>query len=295
MVGVLKRVARGCLEIAACIVVLLLLAVGARFLFFLGQRGLEEGGRLYARAAGTGECRPGARSVSRLFEALDGGALPARRRALRELRCAEPMDFVEFDRLALAARGQGRRRLRAAAVEALSRARAPALKERAARLAADADEGLAAAAFAAAKGMGVREDDPLLAPALAARPNWAAPRAGGRLSAEAAARFSARAVRSAEVVARADLSRFNGLAADARRAAASGDMARVEALLEDPDFIVGGATAGEALAGLGNGFAPRAAALVEGDDPVLSDVGRGFLMAVGRRVPGAQVQGRGRK
>lgn len=295
MVGVLKGVVRGVLEVLGFVVGCVLLMAGIGLLFHLGETGLEGAGRLYRRAAGTGECRPGARSVSRLFEALDGGALPARRRALRELRCAEPADLVEFDRLVLAARGQGRRRLRAAAVEALSRAKAPALKERAARLAADKDEALAAAAFGAAKAMGVQEGDPLLAPALAARPSWAAPKPGRPLSSEAAARFAARAARIAEVVGRADLSRFNGLAADARRAAALGDMARVEALLGDPDFIVGGATAGEALAGLGEGFRARAGAMAEGTDPVLRDVGLGFLLADGRGVPGAQVQGRAKR
>lgn len=292
MVGVLKGKARWLWEVFILLVssVLAFLVIG--LLVFVADKGFSGLGRAYSWVTGSAPCGAGSAPVTSLLADLEGGSLPARRRAIRSLRCSAPADFVEFDRLVLATRGTGRRRLRAAAIEALARAQAPALRERAARLASHADTELAAAGLAAARAMGVPEDDPLLAGALGMRPHWGIPKAAPveALSPEAAARFAARTARIEEVVSRADIGRFPDRKAAARRAALAGDMKEVEALLQDPDFIVGGATAGEALAPLGEKFRARAKAMAEGNDPILRDVGAGFFLA--QPAPGAQVQGR---
>lgn len=294
MVGVLKTGARWAWEVLQFVFFSALTVLVIGLLVFAAGKGVSVLGRAYGWAAGSAPCGSGSASVTNLLADLEGGALPARRAAIRRLRCAAPADLVEFDRLVLAARGAGRRRLRAAALEALARAEAPALRERASRLAGHADPELAAAGLAAARAMGVPEDDPLLAGALGLRPHWGKPKPSPEeaLSPEAAALFSARAARVEEVLARADLGEFPARKAAARRAAALGDIKEVEALLLDPGFIVGGATAGEALAPLGAGFRPRAKAMADGDDPVLRDVGLGFLVAEGGLAPGAQAQGR---
>lgn len=292
MVGILKTAARWVWYVLQFVFFSSLTVLSIGLFIFAMEKGVSGLGRAYRWGAGSAPCGAGSAPVTSLLEDVDGGSLPARRRAIRSLRCAAPADFVEFDRLVLAARGTGRRRLRAAALEALARAQAPALRERAARLAGHADTDLAAAGLAAARAMGVPEDDPLLAGALGMRPHWGKPKAATveTLSPEAAARFAARAARIEEVVSRADLTRFPARKDAARRAAVLGDVKEVEALLQDPDFIVGGATAGEALAPLGEKFRPRAKAMAEGTDPVLRDVGSGFFLAL--PAPGAQVQGR---
>lgn len=292
MVGVLKTAAGWAWEVLQLVFFATLTVFVIMLLVFAGEKGASGLGRAYGWASGTAPCGETSAPVTVLLADLEDGALPARRRAIRRLRCGAPADLVEFDRLVLAASGTGRRRLRAAALSALGRATAPVLRERAVRLAGHADAELAAAGLAAARAMGVPENDPLLADALALRPHWGKPKAAPEpaLSPEAAARFAARAARIEEVLSRADLGRFPARKAEARRAAVAGDLKEVEALLQDPDFIVGGTTAGEALAPLGAAFRPRAKAMAEGDDPVLRDVGSGFFLA--QPVPGAQVQGR---
>lgn len=279
MVGVLKTAARWFWEVLQFVFFSSLSVLCIGLFVFAMEKGVSGLGRAYRWGAGSAPCGAGSAPVTSLLEDIDGASLPARRRAIRRLRCAAPTDFVEFDRLVLAARGTGRRRLRAAALEALARAEAPALKERAARLASHADTELAAAGLAAARAMGVPEDDPLLAGAMGMRPHWGKPKAVSveTLSPEATARFAARAARIEEVISRANLGNFPVRKAAARRAAVAGDMKEVEALLQDPDFIVGGATAGEALAPLGASFRARAKAMADGDHPVLRDVGLGFF------------------
>ncbi|TBR17828.1 hypothetical protein EPO15_16085 [bacterium] len=252
-------------------------------LAFLGGKATDGLGRAVDWAVNPPPCGAASPSVTRLLEPVEGGSLLARRRAIAALRCAAPADLVEFDRLVSASRQTGRRRVRAAALEALSRARSVGLKERVGPLAADEDEALAAAALASARGMGLVDADPALAAAFKRRPAWAAPPPAQALSPEAAARFAARVARIEAVVSRADLAKFPSRAAEARKAAGYRDMARIEELLQDPDFIVGGAQAGEALGASGPAGKARAQALARGDDPVLRDVGEGWLLALGER------------
>jgi hypothetical protein len=156
---------------------------------------------------------------------------------------------------------------------------------------------LAAAGLAAARAMALADGDAALEAAFERRPHFrrpGPPPAPGSPDPAAAARFAALAARIDALVAAADMARFPAMAAEARRAAAAKDWKRAEELLKTPDFIVGGAEAGTALAGLGEGSEARARALARGTDPVLRDVGLGWLMALGGVAPGAQTQGRSR-
>lgn len=286
MVGVLKKIGgiiwgllTVVLSVAAFCLILGLLAVAASWT-------LEGVGLAYHWAVTPQPCGSSYPSVTRLLESVEGGRLSERRHAIAELACAAPADLVEFDRLVAHARGSGRRRLRAAALAALARTRTGPLMDRAVRLAAHEDDGLAESGFAAARGMGVEDGDPSLKAAFERRPQFRRPppsTAPAAPDAEAAARFAARAARIDSVVSHADVSRFPGMAAQARKAASEKDWKLAEDLLRTPDFIVGGAAAGAALAELGPGSRERAKALAHGDDPVLRDVGLGWLIALDGR------------
>ena len=298
MVRVLKNAASVAWDILAFLFAFAAAIFVLGLLVYAGELVMKGVGRAYDWAVAPAPCGAASASVTRLLETLEGGELVARRRAIARLRCAAPADFVEFDRLVLAARGADRRRLREAAIESLGRARQHSLKRRAAILASDNDDRLARAGFDAARGMGLSEDGPELRDALAWRPSWRTPRPEAPEAAvdpKSAARFAARAARINDLLAKADVTRFREFQDQARKAAVAGDWGRVEALLKMPDFIVGGAQAGAALGALGPGAEARAQALAQGTDPVLSDVGRGWLVALGQRAPGAQVQGRGAK